>query len=251
MLLGLDKQVKIRHRVTTETYIFFSVIFDACKLFCLIRIFDMHKFLIVLLDPHLLYIIIDFIIFYSTAKNVLRVGFVDGVKGQSHTLIAADQHDKRQWLQCLNSILSTVKKRVPANHEQHLGLRPDPVGQSSESDTELQPFQEADLQSLSEEESESQSSDGSPGETSRKSMRKSAGKENVKLTRKDSLTSLSSIASSLRSSASSIRNSHSSLRSSSSSLKSSTSSLKSKKSSSSLRKSLRKSKTDLKAGTKK
>lgn len=186
--------------------------------------------------------------FYFLAKNVLRVGFVDGGKGQSHTLIAADQHDKRQWLQCLNSILKTVKK--PAN-EDPLGLRPDPVGQSSESDIELQPFPEADLQSLSEEESEDISSEGSPGENSRKSKRKSSGKENFKVTRKDSLTSLSSIASSLRSSTSSLRNSKSSLRSSVSSLKSSTSSLKSKKSSSSLRKVLRKSKTDLKSGSKK
>ncbi|XP_011416553.3 rho guanine nucleotide exchange factor 3 isoform X1 [Magallana gigas] len=187
----------------------------------------------------------------QTAKNVLRVGFVDGGKGQSHTLIATDQHDKRQWLQCLNSILKTVKKPATTSNEDPLGLRPDPVGQSSESDTELQPFPEADLQSLSEEESEDLSSEGSPGENSRKSKRKSSGKENFKVTRKDSLTSLSSIASSLRSSTSSMRNSQSSLRSSVSSLKSSTSSLKSKKSSSSLRKVLRKSKTDLKSGSKK
>lgn len=190
--------------------------------------------------------------FYFLAKNVLRVGFVDGGKGQSHTLIAADQHDKRQWLQCLNSILKTVKKPATTSNEDPLGLRPDPVGQSSESDIELQPFpEEADLQSLSEEESEDISSEGSPGENSRKSKRKSSGKENFKVTRKDSLTSLSSIASSLRSSTSSLRNSQSSLRSSVSSLKSSTSSLKSKKSSSSLRKVLRKSKTDLKSGSKK
>lgn len=189
--------------------------------------------------------------FYFLAKNVLRVGFVDGGKGQSHTLIAADQHDKRQWLQCLNSILKTVKKPATTSNEDPLGLRPDPVGQSSESDIELQPFPEADLQSLSEEESEDISSEGSPGENSRKSKRKSSGKENFKVTRKDSLTSLSSIASSLRSSTSSLRNSQSSLRSSVSSLKSSTSSLKSKKSSSSLRKVLRKSKTDLKSGSKK
>lgn len=176
---------------------------------------------------------------------------MDGGKGQSHTLIATDQHDKRQWLQCLNSILKTVKKPATASSEDSLGLRPDPVGQSSESDTELQPFPEADLQSLSEEESEDLSSEGSPGENSRKSKRKSSGKENFKVTRKDSLTSLSSIASSLRSSTSSMRNSQSSIRSSVSSLKSSTSSLKSKKSSSSLRKVLRKSKTDLKSGSKK
>ncbi|XP_062610643.1 rho guanine nucleotide exchange factor 3-like isoform X2 [Saccostrea cucullata] len=185
----------------------------------------------------------------QTVKNIFRVGFVDGNKGQSHTLIAADEHDKRQWLQCLNSILKTVKN--PAKElEEYLGQRPDPVGQSSESDglseTELQPFPEADLHSLSEEESDDLISDGSPGETSRKTKRKSSGKENVKMTKRDSLSSLSSIASSLRSSTSSMRNSRSSLRSSSSSLKSSTSSLKSKKSSS-LRKAFRKSKSDLKS----
>ncbi|XP_056000750.1 rho guanine nucleotide exchange factor 3-like isoform X2 [Ostrea edulis] len=180
----------------------------------------------------------------QTAKNVFRVGFLDGSKGQSHTLIAVDEHDKRQWLQCLKSSLKMVKKPFKKLDEDHLGLRPDPIGQSSESETELQPFPEADLQSLSENESENLTSDGSPGEIFGKVMRRSLEKENVKVIRKNSLTSLSSIASSLRSSSSS-------LRSSSSSLKSSTSSLKSRKSSSSLRKTSRKSKSDLKSGNKK
>lgn len=37
----------------------------------------------------------------QTAKNVFRLSFRDGSQGQAHTLIAIDEHDKRQWLQCL------------------------------------------------------------------------------------------------------------------------------------------------------
>ncbi|XP_014789513.1 neuroepithelial cell-transforming gene 1 protein [Octopus bimaculoides] len=45
----------------------------------------------------------------QTAKNVFRVSFMDPSQGQSHTLIATDEHDKRQWLQCLRQSISNQR----------------------------------------------------------------------------------------------------------------------------------------------
>jgi len=46
-------------------------------------------------------------------KNVFKVSFVDTTKGQSHTLQANDEHDKRQWLQCLRSVLPPTVSTPP------------------------------------------------------------------------------------------------------------------------------------------
>lgn len=44
----------------------------------------------------------------QTVKNVFRVSFSEQDKGQSHTLIAADEHDKRQWLICFQKLVHIV-----------------------------------------------------------------------------------------------------------------------------------------------
>ncbi|VDI75893.1 Hypothetical predicted protein [Mytilus galloprovincialis] len=44
----------------------------------------------------------------QTVKNVFRVSFSEQDKGQSHTLIAADEHDKRQWLICFQKLVNIV-----------------------------------------------------------------------------------------------------------------------------------------------
>ena len=49
-----------------------------------------------------------FSFYYFAGKNVFRVSFRDPVKGQAHTLIANDEHDKRQWLQCLRKVAEVV-----------------------------------------------------------------------------------------------------------------------------------------------
>ncbi|ESO83645.1 hypothetical protein LOTGIDRAFT_132999, partial [Lottia gigantea] len=41
-----------------------------------------------------------------TTRNVFKVSFKDPLSGQSHTLIANDEHDKRQWLQCIEKVLT-------------------------------------------------------------------------------------------------------------------------------------------------
>ena len=38
-------------------------------------------------------------------KNMFKVSWSEPNKGQSHTLQANDEHDKRQWLQCLKNVL--------------------------------------------------------------------------------------------------------------------------------------------------
>ncbi|XP_069142127.1 rho guanine nucleotide exchange factor 3-like [Argopecten irradians] len=46
----------------------------------------------------------------SKAKNLFRVSFQDSNRGQSHTLIATDEHDKRQWLQSIQKTLDSVRR---------------------------------------------------------------------------------------------------------------------------------------------
>ncbi|XP_025106495.1 neuroepithelial cell-transforming gene 1 protein-like isoform X2 [Pomacea canaliculata] len=46
----------------------------------------------------------------QTAKNVLRVSFTDSKMGQSHTLMANDEHDKRQWMQSFQAVTSHIVK---------------------------------------------------------------------------------------------------------------------------------------------
>ncbi|XP_050411694.1 neuroepithelial cell-transforming gene 1 protein [Patella vulgata] len=46
----------------------------------------------------------------TTPNSVFKVSFKDPLSGQSHTLIANDEHDKRQWLQCLEKLLADVPK---------------------------------------------------------------------------------------------------------------------------------------------
>lgn len=41
----------------------------------------------------------------QTTKNVFRVSFRDSSSGQGYSLQALDEHDKRQWLQCLRRVL--------------------------------------------------------------------------------------------------------------------------------------------------
>ncbi|GFO32635.1 neuroepithelial cell-transforming gene 1 protein [Plakobranchus ocellatus] len=44
------------------------------------------------------------------AKNVIRISFKDSEKGQSHTLLANDEHDKRQWMQAFRKVTSCVEE---------------------------------------------------------------------------------------------------------------------------------------------
>uniref|UniRef100_A0A0B6ZV76 PH domain-containing protein n=1 Tax=Arion vulgaris TaxID=1028688 RepID=A0A0B6ZV76_9EUPU len=44
----------------------------------------------------------------QTAKNLIRLSFQDTDRGQSHTLIISDEHDKRQWMQAFNKVASKI-----------------------------------------------------------------------------------------------------------------------------------------------
>ena len=55
-------------------------------------------------------IFIDFIII--SVKNVLRVSFSDPDLGQAHTLIATDEHDKRQWLHCFQTLVPIIQSEA-------------------------------------------------------------------------------------------------------------------------------------------
>ncbi|XP_012943663.1 rho guanine nucleotide exchange factor 3 [Aplysia californica] len=44
----------------------------------------------------------------QTAKNLIRLSFVESDKGQSHTLIANDEHDKRQWMQAFAKVTNNI-----------------------------------------------------------------------------------------------------------------------------------------------
>ncbi|CAG5136263.1 unnamed protein product, partial [Candidula unifasciata] len=44
----------------------------------------------------------------STVKNLIRISFQNSDRGQSHTLIANDEHDKRQWMHAFNKITSKI-----------------------------------------------------------------------------------------------------------------------------------------------
>ncbi|XP_052779187.1 rho guanine nucleotide exchange factor 3-like isoform X2 [Mya arenaria] len=56
----------------------------------------------------------------QTSKNVFRVSFTESGKGQSHTLMSNDEHDKRQWLNSIRSALNNVKKESPEIVAVHL-----------------------------------------------------------------------------------------------------------------------------------
>ncbi|KAK3102282.1 hypothetical protein FSP39_010188 [Pinctada imbricata] len=66
----------------------------------------------------------------QTAKNVFRVSFKDSSRGQSHTLIATDEHSKRQWMQCLQTALDNcpIQEEDPC-----LERRSEPDGKESDS----------------------------------------------------------------------------------------------------------------------
>lgn len=60
---------------------------------------------------------------FCTAKNVLRVSFRSPKDGQAHTLLAHDEHDKRQWLQWLNKALVEADvKQCPIVQEEEVPL---------------------------------------------------------------------------------------------------------------------------------
>ncbi|BFZ10873.1 hypothetical protein BsWGS_13912 [Bradybaena similaris] len=44
----------------------------------------------------------------QTVKNLIRISFEDTDKGQSHTFIVSDEHDKRQWMQAFMKVTSKV-----------------------------------------------------------------------------------------------------------------------------------------------
>ncbi|KAH9510215.1 Rho guanine nucleotide exchange factor 3 [Bulinus truncatus] len=44
----------------------------------------------------------------QTGKNLIRISFQQSEKGQTHTLIANDEHDKRQWMQAFNKVTSNI-----------------------------------------------------------------------------------------------------------------------------------------------
>ncbi len=43
--------------------------------------------------------------FLIVDKNAFRVSFRNAKDGQSHTLQANDEHDKRQWVTCIKGVL--------------------------------------------------------------------------------------------------------------------------------------------------
>jgi hypothetical protein len=44
-------------------------------------------------------------------KHMFKVGFVDGSAGQSHTLQANDEHDRKQWTSTIRSVLPPREER--------------------------------------------------------------------------------------------------------------------------------------------
>ncbi|GAB1611354.1 neuroepithelial cell-transforming gene 1 protein-like isoform X1, partial [Argonauta hians] len=68
----------------------------------------------------------------QTAKNVFRLSFSDPSQGQAHTLIATDEHDKRQWLQCLRQAI-TKQTLPPPPPPPSLPPAPQPSSSSSSS----------------------------------------------------------------------------------------------------------------------
>ncbi|KAI0242695.1 Neuroepithelial cell-transforming gene 1 protein [Lamellibrachia satsuma] len=53
----------------------------------------------------------------TAGKNMFKVSFSDPSRGQSHTLQANDEHDKRQWLQCLRNVLPPTVSTPPLSPE--------------------------------------------------------------------------------------------------------------------------------------
>lgn len=51
--------------------------------------------------------------FFFTAKNVFRISFMDNSLGQSHTVMANDEHDKRQWMLSFQRVTSHIVKIGP------------------------------------------------------------------------------------------------------------------------------------------
>lgn len=49
------------------------------------------------------------------AKNLIRISFPDGEKAQAHTLLANDEHDKRQWMQAFLKVASCVEQVADNN----------------------------------------------------------------------------------------------------------------------------------------
>lgn len=50
-----------------------------------------------------------------SARNLLRVSFRDSDKGQSHTLMSNDEHDKRQWLLNLRQAITECQRLVDSS----------------------------------------------------------------------------------------------------------------------------------------
>ncbi|KAL4226174.1 Rho guanine nucleotide exchange factor 3 [Mactra antiquata] len=48
----------------------------------------------------------------QTSKNLFRVSFRDSSKGQSHTLMSNDEHDKRQWLTSLRQAVTDCQRQI-------------------------------------------------------------------------------------------------------------------------------------------
>ncbi|KAL8566148.1 hypothetical protein ACOMHN_041303 [Nucella lapillus] len=44
----------------------------------------------------------------QTSKNVFRISFMDPAQGQSHTLMATDEHAKQQWMRSFQSLTSHI-----------------------------------------------------------------------------------------------------------------------------------------------
>ena len=49
-------------------------------------------------------------LYYLSAKNIFKVSFCESGKGQSHTLMSNDEHDKRQWVNAIRNAINAVKK---------------------------------------------------------------------------------------------------------------------------------------------
>lgn len=53
--------------------------------------------------------------FFSTAKHVFRVSSTDAENGQSHTLQAPTEQEKKQWLNAIRSVIP-----CPENYKTYL-----------------------------------------------------------------------------------------------------------------------------------
>ena len=79
-------------------------------------------------------------LYYLSAKNIFKVSFCESGKGQSHTLMSNDEHDKRQWVNAIRNAINAVKKTSTSSLKPlplPLPLRPSTSTSSTSSEEDI------------------------------------------------------------------------------------------------------------------